>query len=457
MSFFDKIKKLFKNAENEYRKKHEYSYENLPKDPDNNFKGFDIEVPRNGTVPSPVERIENQGFIAHKSDSKSFIFPMLIEYNLDAVIILNKRFIAFDCETSELSAVLFEYGEPTKEFSSLLNADEITVFDHLVKFLGDALNEETVICVNDESKIKSLASSLMQWGYDAKIYYADISHFAKKLVYNVMDYTQSTLADYFNINNNANRTLSNAIVCGQVLLELSKIKEKRSNIINSDLTEHELIICAVIQKILEDRNANLDHLNFNKVLSGYVNVECLYTVISFKIMKKGSYILIERYLADELNLTYEKASQNELRSKDMVRFFFTNPLVLEKIGNYIFRLYEQTDMRAFDTYIDYSNPRLIDNYEPRQFLYDEDISAYIKKIRNNYKFIDNSDKTKPKNVRSRPILQFNDDSEVIIRYDSVSDAVKETGINHKSIRCAASGEQRHAGGFVWKYEDEYKL
>lgn len=33
----------------------------------------------------------------------------------------------------------------------------------------------------------------------------------------------------------------------------------------------------------------------------------------------------------------------------------------------------------------------------------------------------------------------------------LKDAIDKTGINSKSIRDAANGKQKHAGGFVWRY------
>lgn len=37
-------------------------------------------------------------------------------------------------------------------------------------------------------------------------------------------------------------------------------------------------------------------------------------------------------------------------------------------------------------------------------------------------------------------------------YDSIADAVRQTGINSKSIRDAANGKQKQAGGYKWKYD-----
>ena len=59
--------------------------------------------------------------------------------------------------------------------------------------------------------------------------------------------------------------------------------------------------------------------------------------------------------------------------------------------------------------------------------------------------------TKP---NGRAILQLSDDMTIIKRYDTVAQAVRETSVNSKSIRDAAKGVQKHAGGYVWKYVDE---
>ena len=42
---------------------------------------------------------------------------------------------------------------------------------------------------------------------------------------------------------------------------------------------------------------------------------------------------------------------------------------------------------------------------------------------------------------------------LIKKYESIAQAVRETGVNSKSIRDTAKGIQKHAGGFVWKYCD----
>jgi hypothetical protein len=54
----------------------------------------------------------------------------------------------------------------------------------------------------------------------------------------------------------------------------------------------------------------------------------------------------------------------------------------------------------------------------------------------------------------RAIIQFSKDMNLIKKYDSIANAVRESGVNSKSIRDAANGVQKHAGGYIWKYSDD---
>lgn len=58
---------------------------------------------------------------------------------------------------------------------------------------------------------------------------------------------------------------------------------------------------------------------------------------------------------------------------------------------------------------------------------------------------------KPKKSGKRAVIQYADDGRIIKEFESVSSAAKELGITPKGIRDAASGRQKHAGGFCWRY------
>lgn len=58
----------------------------------------------------------------------------------------------------------------------------------------------------------------------------------------------------------------------------------------------------------------------------------------------------------------------------------------------------------------------------------------------------------PASVPGRAILQLTDEGKVVCRYISIFDASRSLGFNSKCIRDAANGKQKHAGGYVWRYE-----
>lgn len=60
----------------------------------------------------------------------------------------------------------------------------------------------------------------------------------------------------------------------------------------------------------------------------------------------------------------------------------------------------------------------------------------------------------PKQPRGRAIIQMTDDGTIIKIFETVASASREIGVSTKSIRDAANGVQKHAGGYCWKYHDE---
>ena len=67
-------------------------------------------------------------------------------------------------------------------------------------------------------------------------------------------------------------------------------------------------------------------------------------------------------------------------------------------------------------------------------------------------------KQRPEDQRynKHALYQLDDSNSVIVKYESIADAVKTTGINSKSIRDAANGKQKHAGGYVWRFVEDYE-
>ena len=58
----------------------------------------------------------------------------------------------------------------------------------------------------------------------------------------------------------------------------------------------------------------------------------------------------------------------------------------------------------------------------------------------------------PKRSRGRAILQMDDNGNIIKEFDSITATVQEIGVSSKSIRDAANGVQKRAGGYHWMYK-----
>lgn len=91
--------------------------------------------------------------------------------------------------------------------------------------------------------------------------------------------------------------------------------------------------------------------------------------------------------------------------------------------------------------------QLLYTKQEKERISEEKLKAKISK-----KPIENkSPKTKEK--RGRAIIKMTDDGTVLAEYEMVTAASNENCISPKSIRDAAKGVQKHAGGFCWKYKD----
>jgi len=59
----------------------------------------------------------------------------------------------------------------------------------------------------------------------------------------------------------------------------------------------------------------------------------------------------------------------------------------------------------------------------------------------------------PKLPRGRSIIQMDEDGNVIKVFETITSASQEVGVSTKSIRDAANGVQKHAGGYRWAYKE----
>lgn len=54
----------------------------------------------------------------------------------------------------------------------------------------------------------------------------------------------------------------------------------------------------------------------------------------------------------------------------------------------------------------------------------------------------------------KKIIQIDDVGNIINVFRSIRDAERKTSINRRCIKWCLDGKQKHAGGFVWKFDIE---
>lgn len=64
----------------------------------------------------------------------------------------------------------------------------------------------------------------------------------------------------------------------------------------------------------------------------------------------------------------------------------------------------------------------------------------------------NSYNDKMKNLRKK-VLQYNKNNKFIKKWDGLINIQKELGINRNNITSVCKGKRKHAGGYIWKYEE----
>ena len=148
-----------------------------------------------------------------------------VKYDQDIKKQLEKRFIAFDVETTglnpkeeriiELGAVLFENGQENQP-------REEKAYKMFQEFMKEALQGEVLVCAHnaqfDMSFLKKTFDRLQLTG---KICYVDTLQLSRKYIHGPYNYKQGTIAHYLHIKNeNAHRAY--AYVCGQILNHIVK-------------------------------------------------------------------------------------------------------------------------------------------------------------------------------------------------------------------------------------------
>lgn len=251
-----------------------------------------------------------------------------------------------------------------------------------------------------------------------------------------------------------------------------------------------------------ERGGDTEWLGFYKNTGNYVDISYLNSILKFKFAKKGKYLIVEKESVKKHDYVTEPCTKSEGGS-DCIRVYFTNPFELEPLAPYFYKLYKKcrkpaieylSNHKKFKEEYMHSNAMinqlsncdvldLLESAEKRSMNQnDEDVTEKLsdgeKKTGIDYivdqtihndvllenilsdkenkieEEIDVVNNEKVVKTSKRAILQLTDEMMLIKRYDSIAQAVRETGVNSKSIRDAAKGIQKHAGGYVWKYDDK---
>lgn len=324
---------------------------------------------------------------------RSSVVMASIELNEASIELVKNRFIAFDVETTglnsmfdriiEIGAVLFENGIETKSFRSFIRSDikirseasrvnhitdemianapsENEVIERFVAFLGDALQCETVICAHNASfDMGFLREAFRRNCIEAKMYYLDTCALSRTLVHDVDNYKQSTLADSFGIiNEDSHRAVTDARVCGQLMLRLVELKSReleeqkrlqeeyeRKQREKNTLSDQERKICAYIQIMIQSQGRDTQYLGFARLKDKYVGCFLLHTIVRFKTAKKGTYFLIEsKYIIDNLKVENCTASEG---GESYIRVFVDSIDDISYLREFIVDKYD-SNKRAID-------------------------------------------------------------------------------------------------------------
>ena len=233
-----------------------------------------------------------------------------------------KRFVAFDFETTglnrtddrvvEIGAVLFQECKPTDRFNSLINPDfdfstkiirlneenyasqpkEEEVFPGFVSFLGDVLDNQTILVAhNADFDASFLAAMLKRHGKSAEITYIDTLRLSRAFIPGLANYKQPTIARHLGMETDSAQTADiDAEICGKVFLHMlpliqSHAKEQENLAKNKQPTIAQKGVCAYLAKLLAENGRDVSKLVFEKTENGIILAKHPLPFVSFRISR----------------------------------------------------------------------------------------------------------------------------------------------------------------------------
>lgn len=415
----------------------------------------------------------------------------------------------------EIAAVKFENGVPVDSYSTLVASvkhipesasrvngisdedleiygeDEISAYDQFTDFLGqDTLAGNICMVAHNASfDMAFIINSLKRLKYneDVTLRYFDTLALSRKYL-TLPNYKQPTVAEYYGIvNDDEHRAEGDAITCGKILVQLlgnMKDEAERARIAREKSlpTDEEREICAYIKKVLMDAGKDTARLRFEKKNGGKIKAKYPYGFTSFKILKnKPMYFTFDKsdYVHCELETKDTDYRNGEAYS---VRVNLEHPKQIELLEGSIVKAYKHDGKNITDFYrhtrwvqkdAEYTF-QIVDNEveslvadcinradkKAEQKAAHEAEKAAIEKEKEERRLerklrAEKAEKRPKTTTKStgRKIGRYDDNMILLQEYESVSSASVAVGISQKSIRDAASGRQKHAAGYVWRYLD----
>ena len=384
------------------------------------------------------------------------------------------------------------------------------VYSKFIDFIRPALNDEVILVAHNASfDFGFLSKALENNGYSGTLKYVDTLTLARRTLRSLPNHKQETVLTHYSIlNQKSHRAKEDAIACGRMFIELCRDRKEqlineppKSNsyeygkyntyTVNTESitpNEEEKEICSIIKRVLLENERDTKNVYFYKNSLGIVDSRNGWVdFFQFKIAKKSKYVILEKH--STLN-GYQVAnvSKNEGAIND-VRMFFESPVVIRELQSYILSQFDksQKDLKyyppynmssgfAINTLNDCNLEELENNAFQRYEKYCEDKEEQerIRKEKETEEIKKAEEKERRRAEREqrllekeeainngtynphgkRAIYQMDDNGNILKEYESLSEAVKETGINSKSIRDTTNGKQKRAGGYVWKYKDQ---
>lgn len=391
-------------------------------------------------------------------------------------------------------------------------------YEGLVNFFDQVMNGDICICAHNAAfDMKFLTNTLERYGYNGCIKYIDTLALSRRLIKGLSNYKQDTVANYFNLRNQeSHRAVSDAETCGYILnnllgLKYSEIEQEKIRNEKRKLNDEELETAAIILNLLKNNNENI---RFYKNSAGCIDVIDVFTIFKFKISNRKRYFVIPKRYAKGID-NIEECPKSQ--GRENVRVLFEDPFELKLYGELLSRIYENMKQKNIVQISKYESDYLLHANLIR--LTNEDINKYLvsaikrkednlakkaklkvieeknalEKVAKEKKKLEKQEATKKKEIlkekekvlqekikqkllnneeiskeeirqivqisssqRKRAVLQMDDMGTLIAIYESVSSASNQIGISTKTIRDAANGKYIHAGGFCWKYADEYE-